>query len=369
MRNIELVGKFFDNHSLSIVNRNIALSLKDKVNLRCVALDEPTSNSVDKSEIEQIVELTKKEEFIPEVQVRHSYPPIWNWPISEKTKIAYIQPWEYRTVPFEWQYKFETFADLVIAPSKFNISSYTSSGLNPSRTKVVPNGYNPNIYYNKNKRSDSKIKILYVGCHQFRKGVDILLKLWSNATKNSDNLSLTIKDTPSVYGQSDLQKDIIKLQYNKKCAEIIYDDSSKTDEEMADMYNEHHILVHPYRGEGFGMHIQEAMACGCIPIVTAGGATDDFVVDYKINSSARVVNMYDIFGLKPEDSSTMMGQHKFVLEPDINDFAAKIQEVLSNIKNIEVNTEYLTTWEEVGDQYVNSFEYLLDTFSEVKRRE
>lgn len=366
MRKIELVGKFFDNHSLSIVNRNIALTLKDKVNLRCVALDEPTSNSVNKDEIASIVELTQKPEFIPEIQIRHSYPPIWNWPVDDATKVVYIQPWEYKSVPFEWQYKFETFADLVIAPSQFNASAYTSSGLSPARARVVANGYNPSVFYDKNIRNYDKIKVLYVGCHQFRKGVDILLKLWSNATKNSDNLSLTIKDTPSVYGQSNLQTDIVKLQYKTKCAEIIYDDSSKTDVEMSNLYNEHHIVVHPYRGEGFGMHVQEAMACGCIPIVTEGGSTDDFVVDYKIKSSSRVVNMYDVFGLKPEDSTTMMGHHKFVLEPNINDFARKIQQVLSNIQNETVDTSRLKTWKQVSSEYVNAIEYAA-SFEQVKR--
>lgn len=368
MRKVELVGKFFDNHSLSIVNRNLALNLKDKVDLRCIAVDEPSSNKVDKTEIAEIIKLTQKAESVPEIQIRHSYPPIWNWPVSDSTRIVYIQPWEYKSVPFEWQYKFETFADLVIAPSQFNGSAYTASGLSPHRVRVIANGYNPEVYFNKNIRTYDKIKVLYVGCHQFRKGVDILLNLWSKATKNSDNLSLTIKDTPSVYGQSNLHNDIVKLQYKTKCAEIVYDDTSKTDVEMSDMYNEHHIVVHPYRGEGFGMHIQEAMACGCIPIVTNGGSTDDFVKDYKIQSNTRVVNMYDIFGLKPEDSGTMMGQHKFVLEPDINDFAIKTQKVLANIKEEKVDTSLLKTWSEISDEYINALEYLMSNFDYVKRR-
>lgn len=369
MLKVELVGKFFDNHSLSIVNRNIAINLKDKVNLRCFALDAPISNSVSKQEIQEIVNLTKKEDFKADIQVRHSYPPIWNWPVNKHTRVVYIQPWEYNSVPFEWQYKFETFADLVIAPSTFTAKAYTNSGLNPKRVRVIANGYNPSIFYNTNTRTTDKIKLLFVGCGQFRKGIDILLNLWKSATKRSDNLSLTIKDTPSIYGQSNLQEDIIKLQYNTKCAEIIYDDSDKSDKEMAQLYNEHHILVHPYRGEGFGMHIQEAMACGCIPIVTAGGASDDFVSDFKIASQPRIVNMYEIFGLKAEDASTLMGSHKTVLEPDINDLAKKIQYVIQNLDNIKVDDKLLTTWDVVGESYLDSFNFLVNNFDKINRRE
>ena len=48
---------------------------------------------------------------------------------------------------------------------------------------------------------------------------------------------------------------------------------------MSRIYKSSHVLVHPYRGEGFGMHVQEAMACGCFPLVTGDGPTDEFVRD------------------------------------------------------------------------------------------
>jgi glycosyltransferase involved in cell wall biosynthesis len=46
--------------------------------------------------------------------------------------------------------------------------------------------------------------------------------------------------------------------------------------EMAGLYRACDLLVHPYRGEGFGMPVLEARACGLPVLVTRGGATDDF---------------------------------------------------------------------------------------------
>ena len=348
---IQFIGKFFDNHSLAIVNRNIALNLKDYVDLSIIPLDAPNSEfKVDGDQIEQLLDLAKPTDTIPDVQLRHSYPPIWKWQDSPTTKIAYIQPWEFMAIPSEWQYKFDTFADAIISPSTWTTEVYKNSGINPYKLYTVANGYNPDIFCDKGKTTD-EVKILYVGCSQFRKGIDVLLKMWAMATKKNMNISLTIKDTPQVYGKSNLLEEVTRLQYKTGCAKITYDDSSKSEQEMAEMYQDHHILVHPYRGEGFGMHIQEAMACGCVPVVTANGATEDFVTDYKIASTTRVVNMRDIFALKPEDSMSMMGSHKWVLEPDINNFATVLNQVINNINTINVDTSKLKTWSVVAKDY------------------
>jgi glycosyltransferase involved in cell wall biosynthesis len=350
--NVELIGKVFDNHSLSIVNRNIALQLKDKVNLSISALDTYSSDhKLSKIDAQTISSLVNKPLDSVDVQIRHTYPPMWRWPVGNNTKIVFIQPWEYMAVPFEWQYKFETFADLLITPSEWTREVYLNSGINPQRVVSIPNGYNPDIFNKPNTKDNTKITVLYVGCHQFRKGLDILLSVWSQITKQGTPVQLIIKDTPQVYGASNTQEDIVKLQYKTKCADIIYDDSVRSEEEMAALYKQAHVLVHPYRGEGFGMHVQEAMACGCVPIVTFGGPTDEFVKDFKIASSKRIVNMYEIFGLKAEDAMTQMGGHKWVLEPDANDLAKQLHYVINNLKTISVDTSLLNTWTEVGNKY------------------
>ncbi|MGH7661834.1 MAG: glycosyltransferase, partial [Vulcanimicrobiaceae bacterium] len=52
-----------------------------------------------------------------------------------------------------------------------------------------------------------------------------------------------------------------------------------TDVAMADLFRAATALVSPYRGEGFGLPILEAMACGIATIATRGGASDDFTTD------------------------------------------------------------------------------------------
>lgn len=347
---IEILGKFYDNQSLSIVNRNIALYLSQKYEVAIVPLDRPDpSFKVDSNHIIELLSLEKN--IVPDVQVRHSYPPVWNWPEHEHTKVVYIQPWEYASMPSEWQYKFDTFADAVIVPSNWNASVYRAAGIDPSKIYVVPNGYDELVFYkDKNKNSDT-VRFLYVGCSQFRKGIDVLLNVWSQVTKKHENIELVIKDTPQVYGPNNLLQDIITLQHKTGCAKITYIDEALNENEVANLYRSCDIVVHPYRGEGFGMHVQEAMACGCLPIVTAGGPTDEFVDEWKIKSTRRVVNPYDIFALKQGDSMSNMGQHRWVLEPDAQELANLIRKAIVEYKNKPVNTERLTTWNKAAELY------------------
>lgn len=61
--------------------------------------------------------------------------------------------------------------------------------------------------------------------------------------------------------------------------EIEYLNRDLTEEEMAGLYSACDCLAHPYRGEGFGLPIAEAMACGLPVIVTGYGAALDFCRD------------------------------------------------------------------------------------------
>jgi glycosyltransferase involved in cell wall biosynthesis len=366
---IELVGKFYDNHSLSIVNRNLAINLKDKVELSILPLDEfDSASKVDTDEVEIIKSLATIEEAEhSDIQVRHSYPTIFAWPKAKDTRLVYIQPWEFMAIPSEWQYKFDTFADAVITPSDWTRNVYITSGINPDKVFAIPNGYNPSIYNTQDSEKTSGIKqFLYVGCHQYRKGIDILLQAWVNSTKRSDRVRLVIKDTPQIYGQSNLQADILKIQYNTKCGEVVYLDTQYSSEEMAALYKRSDYIVHPYRGEGFGMHILEAEQCGAIPIVTSGGPTDEFAGGIKIQATRKVVNMYDIFALKPGDSMSLMGQHKWVLEPSTDHLSAILKELLNGAKPPVTNKKG-NTWTDVADAYVDTFKQVLERDSIVRR--
>jgi glycosyltransferase involved in cell wall biosynthesis len=355
---VEIIGKVFDNHSLAIVTRKMAIELSKNENFEVVInpLDtyDPQYNLAS-SELKELKALIKPVNTEPDIQIRHSYPPIWRWPVSDKTKIVQIQPWEYKKLPFEWQYKFETFADLVITPSSWTAKVFLDAGLMPSKVAVVPNGYDPKHFNTSNKKPNDKFTFVYVGNAQWRKGLNILLQAWSSSFKKEESVKLVIKDNPAVYGNYNLLQQLVKLQYETGCAEIEYNDKQLSEIDMSRIYKSAHCLVHPYRGEGFGMHIQEAMACGLVPLVSDKGPTDDFVKDercrIKVNPTVVKADDPNVMMMKPGDALTSMGGHAVAFEPDVNDLVTKMRQAYQgDLSPIDYSLD-ITTWKEVGLKY------------------
>tara|TARA_A100000164_G_scaffold382012_1_gene437334 strand:- start:4565 stop:5716 length:1152 start_codon:yes stop_codon:yes gene_type:complete len=369
---LEILGKFYDNQSLSIINRNLLVEFdKNNIDFFITPVDvfEPEFK-VDKEIVRLIKTYSEKEKEEPDIQIRHSYPPIWRWPLSNKTKIVYIQPWEWGRVPFEWQYKWETFADAVITPSQWTANIYSEGGLAPDKLIVVPNGYDDSLFNLEDEESkfydSSKYTFVYVGCGQFRKGVDLLINAWKDAFVKADNVQLFIKDSPAVYGQNTIFHQIMRLQYYDDCGTIIYNDDSLSDKEMANIYKNAFAIAHPYRGEGFGMHVQEAFACGAIPIIPKGGPTDEFVPDHcslKLNTIRQGIDLTnpEVFAAKPGDSLTLMSTHAWIEEPDQNALKEGLRVLYNHhdkqlLQDKVYKNDNQNTWENIGQAYINVLE-------------
>ena len=78
---IEFIGKFYDNHSLTIINENIALLLNEfeGIELYITPLDEYNPNAnLSKDVVKKLKNRCKRndENSYADIQIRHAYPPI-----------------------------------------------------------------------------------------------------------------------------------------------------------------------------------------------------------------------------------------------------------------------------------------------------
>ena len=108
--------------------------------------------------------------------------------------------------------------------------------------------------------------------------------------------------------------------------EVVHLEADLEDEEMAALYCSCDCLAHPYRGEGFGLPIAEAMACGLPVIVTNHGAALDFCDGanaYLVPARLACLPERHVAGLETVDFPTLA-------EPDVDALAEILRRVVAD---------------------------------------
>jgi glycosyltransferase involved in cell wall biosynthesis len=241
-----------------------------------------------------------------DVEVRHQWPPDLTPPAAGR--LALIQPWEFGAIPSDWLPALNAHVDELWVPSEHVRTMYLGAGLAPERVVTIPNGVDLERFSPDGERyrlpgatlppgsepaaaadiqPSGSIAVdrvagprfLFVGGLIWRKGPDLLLRAWQTAFAGRDDVTLVVKDFGAGAGgvYRDGERDAIRTHAaSGALPRIELIDEQLTDQEIAALYRSCDVLVHPYRGEGFGMPVLEAMACGLPTIVTGGGPTDEF---------------------------------------------------------------------------------------------
>lgn len=280
---VELQGEVFANHSFSNINEwliaelggdaDIALSVQPRYEVR------RTEQSARFARVAPFLErqLTNG----PQVTIRHAYPPDWS-PVKQG-KWVHIQPWEFGHLPVDWIAPLRDRVDEIWAPSNYVRDVNIKSGVPGEKIQVIPWGVDDQFFHAEAPPrflpTEKQFKFLWVGGTIARKGFDVLLKAYLEEFTAEDDVCLVIKDVghKTVYRYGNFREQIFAAQSDPAAPEIVYFDDDYTPGQLASLYAACDCLPAPYRGEGFGLPILEAMACGTAVIVPEGGPTDDFV--------------------------------------------------------------------------------------------
>jgi glycosyltransferase involved in cell wall biosynthesis len=220
---------------------------------------------------------------VGEVLIRHRWPP--NFTPPPHRCWVHIQPWEWGALPREWLEPLCTAVDEAWVPSDYVRQIFIVAGVPPSRVTVVPNGVDAGVFRPDLEPlpldTDRRVRFLFVGGTIFRKGIDLLLEAYLDAFGPHDDVCLVVKEhgAETSYRDQTMCRDLERLAKASDIPPIIYLTHDLDDAELARLYSACDVLVHPYRGEGFGLPILEAMACGLPAIVPRGGACLDFCND------------------------------------------------------------------------------------------
>ena len=216
-----------------------------------------------------------------DLTIRHHWPPDFRPPETGRLACIVV-PWEHRAVPRPWVREIERSVDELWVPSRFVASAFIEGGVTAERIQVVPNGFSPETFHLSLKpwrpTGCRSCVFLFVGGAIRRKGLDLLLQAYADAFLADDDVTLVIKETGanSFYAHNSLLPQLQRLARQPNVAPVILLKEAMDDNALAQLYCGCNVLVLPYRGEGFGMPLIEAMACGKPVITTAAGPALEF---------------------------------------------------------------------------------------------
>lgn len=245
--------------------------------------------------------------------------------------------WEYGALPVELSPLVTQAhgADAIIVHSQAVRRTLAAAGCNLEQVELIPHGVAGEVF-----KEDApplqgvldfkgdRVALLFVGGLIWRKGVDLMLKALLESYRREDPVCLVVKPmgaTGSYTGFS-LEELVRRVQQHPSAPEILLLEETLDSHEMAGLYTACDLLVHPYRGEGFGMPVLEARASGLPVVVTRGGSTDDFcsgAACLGIPAARRFVDLPGVHIGRP-----------FVLEPDGEALGALVREALRDLESL-----------------------------------
>jgi glycosyltransferase involved in cell wall biosynthesis len=330
-------GEFFAYNSMATVNRELARALLAHPDAAPVIVaDEPAPEpSVATDPRFAALRATMRRGVPPcDVLIRQSNGGADFRRADAARAIVQILPWEYGALPPAWVDGLRAGgADEVWTPSEYCRTMFLDAGIAPERIVVVPNGIDPERFSPDRAvepyplATRATFRFLFIGGVLPRKGVDVLLAAYRRAFGATDDVALVLKlfGTRTFYQPADGGASIRAFPEEPDAPELLVIEDELTDDDVVRLYRSCDALAFPYRSEGFGLPMLEALACGLPVIATAGGAADAFLDDdvaYRV--PARRVPISGVV------RGEQLAGEGWWLEPDVDALAAIMRHVATH---------------------------------------
>ncbi len=361
-------GTFFEYSSLARVNREIAKALLSSAEFDVrlepsAAVAHPPHLFPDGANLTTAVHSWLQQTHLT---IRHQWPPNFRRPPTGK--LAVILPWEYGGVPRVWVEQIRQNVDELWVPSNFVREVFVRNGVEEERVTMIPNGYDPTLFgpegLSLRPQGSREFVFLFVGGAIRRKGIDLLLETYRRAFQQSEDVTLVllVSGSSGAYQHNSFVAKIRTAAADPAQAHILPIFETVDELTLANLYRGANVLVLPYRGEGFGMPLLEAMACAKPVITISEGPSGDFCnADNSYLIPARTEAVAD----DPPPLGPMEGEFTW-FEPDFGELFRVIRHVFQNRKEAAAKGECAAestrhlTWERVASQYAARVRKLCD---------
>jgi glycosyltransferase involved in cell wall biosynthesis len=173
-------------------------------------------------------------------------------------------------------------SDLIICNSTFSKDTLIGAGVDENKIEVVPLAFPESSKIN--IKTNAKIRFIYAGTSNIRKGVHLLIKAWTEVFDDDPDVELLI------VGRFDLP-----IYYKQVASKNIKFYDSIPRSELLVSFLDSDVLLLPTLADGFGMVITEAMSRGLCVITTTNSAGPD-LINHEYNGI--LIKPGDLYSLK-----------------------------------------------------------------------
>ena len=287
-RGITLIGPFSAHSGNSHTMRNLAQSLIE-ANIPLQTFDTNCSPTLPERDYKHLITPVKEFDLgryshVIELFTQHS-------PVSPDRFHALLAFWEYES-GFDFAFPSAANSSLpIIAMSDFNVKHFRS---------VVPKGIpifkirHPLILNSSDATSPDVLRARYgispdaftvffnfdYGSSYYRKNPEAVVRAFARAFTPSDNAVLLLKTSNAKqHPQNAMRLRSVVRNLSLDQGRIVIIDDSLSQSDMSGLYQTCDVYISLHRGEGFGIGMAEAMACGKPVIATDYSANTEFCTD------------------------------------------------------------------------------------------
>lgn len=218
-----------------------------------------------------------------DVTIHHDFTqPFGGMPMPAEGACVAVRTWDFGPYPKRWVDVIARQYDELWVHTHWIREQAIRAGVPARRVRVVPLGCDTSLFRPGGPvfrlPTSKRVRFLFVGGAIHRKGIDVLLEAWRAAFTSRDDVCLVVKTNPRdvFYKGIDWLERVREQAADPAGAEILCVDRLLSPDRLAALYRSCQAAVFPYRAEGFGLPILEAMASGCPPVVPRFGACLDF---------------------------------------------------------------------------------------------
>ena len=210
-------------------------------------------------------------------------------------RIAYTV-WESTEFPAGWLEKLAR-ADQIWIPTNWGRSVLAENGISPDKVHVVPEGVDPDMFNPLIRPTNALeafdgFKFLNVGRFEARKGTELLIRSFDAEFGAGDNVRLVLSCDNHHDPDFDIARILRDMQLQRP-ERLVFIPPVRSHARFAELYRACDAFVSPFRAEGWGLPVCEAMACGIPVIATDYSGPTEFMDDSTYRLSYRLVPIED----------------------------------------------------------------------------